>query len=237
MLTCVIAQNTRDKLLALKSAATEAGAHVVGESTNGLDALKLTHAHTPDALIVSGVLPVMDARDIGRQIELIRLYKRPALIVTRTRDMDVIVTQARAYISQSVPPAELKCALKDALPLPASARDIRRAHSLLGRMGIPECEGRAYMAQAIALTLNDVNWVRRLTRGVYIQVAQTHHTTPRRVGDTIRRVIEKAWTMGDIERQYSFFGNTIDDERGKPTCGGLIALCADILRMEGADLK
>ena len=38
---------------------------------------------------------------------------------------------------------------------------------------------------------------------------------------------------GDAQMQYELFLNTIDDKRAKPTNTEMIALIADILRLEG----
>ena len=49
----------------------------------------------------------------------------------------------------------------------------------------------------------------------------------------MRHAIDVAWRTGEIEQQQAIFGDTIDARRGKPTCGEMIALLADILRWEG----
>ena len=71
---------------------------------------------------------------------------------------------------------------------------------------------------------------RRAESVVYPSVAAHFRTTPRRAEDGMRRAIDAAWTLGNIERQYVLFGNTIDDARGKPTAAALLATVAEFLR-------
>ena len=42
---------------------------------------------------------------------------------------------------------------------------------------------------------------------------------------------------GNVQAQYDLFLNTIDDRRAKPTNTEMIALIADILRLEGYEWR
>ena len=48
----------------------------------------------------------------------------------------------------------------------------------------------------------------------------------------IRHAIESAWMKGDLEWQYTYFGNTIDGNRAKPTNSEFIARITEALRLE-----
>ena len=47
----------------------------------------------------------------------------------------------------------------------------------------------------------------------------------------IRHAIELAWDRGNVDLMNSYFGYTIDVERGKPTNSEFIAMIADKLRI------
>ena len=47
----------------------------------------------------------------------------------------------------------------------------------------------------------------------------------------MRRAVDRAWTTGNIEAQFAYFGNTIDADRGKPTLSALIATAAEGLKL------
>ena len=50
--------------------------------------------------------------------------------------------------------------------------------------------------------------------------------------DEIRHAIEVAWDRGDVDTLNSYFGYTIQNNRGKPTNSEFIAMIADNLRLK-----
>ena len=105
---------------------------------------------------------------------------------------------------------------------------------LLDTIGIPEHDGRLYLCKAIILAYLDFRYVHSLTSRLYPDVGSIFGCTSARVERAMRYVIEQAWKLGRIDEQYKIFGGTIDAQRGKPTCGEMIAQIAGILRMEGS---
>jgi two-component system response regulator (stage 0 sporulation protein A) len=53
-----------------------------------------------------------------------------------------------------------------------------------------------------------------------------------RIVDQIRHAIEVAWDRGDVDTLNSYFGYTIQNNRGKPTNSEFIAMIADNLRLK-----
>ena len=53
-----------------------------------------------------------------------------------------------------------------------------------------------------------------------------------RIVDEIRHAIEVAWDRGDVDTLNSYFGYTIQNNRGKPTNSEFIAMIADNLRLK-----
>ena len=67
---------------------------------------------------------------------------------------------------------------------------------------------------------------------LYPSVAKKYQTTTSRVERAIRHAIEVAWDRGDVDTLNSYFGYTIQNNRGKPTNSELIEMIADNLRLK-----
>ncbi|MBR4334836.1 MAG: sporulation transcription factor Spo0A, partial [Clostridia bacterium] len=63
-------------------------------------------------------------------------------------------------------------------------------------------------------------------------VAKKYQTTTSRVERAIRHAIEVAWDRGDVDTLNSYFGYTVQNNRGKPTNSEFIAMIADHLRLK-----
>ena len=66
-----------------------------------------------------------------------------------------------------------------------------------------------------------------VTKILYPTVAKEFKTTSSRVERAIRHAIEVAWDRGDVDVLSSYFGYTIQSQRGKPTNSEFIAMIAD----------
>ena len=71
-----------------------------------------------------------------------------------------------------------------------------------------------------------------VTKILYPSVAKKYQTTTSRVERAIRHAIEVAWDRGDVDTLNSYFGYTIQNNRGKPTNSEFIAMIADNLRLK-----
>lgn len=72
-----------------------------------------------------------------------------------------------------------------------------RITSILRELGIPaHIMGYRYLKDAIALSINDRDSVRAITKTIYPEVASHNHTTSSRVERAIRHAIEVAWARG-----------------------------------------
>lgn len=100
-------------------------------------------------------------------------------------------------------------------------------------LGVPaHLYGYHYLRSAISLVVNasDPAGV-TMTKDVYPAVAKEHNTKPALVERSIRNAIEVAWTRGNTDTLYDFFGYTIDDKKGKPTNAEFITMVADRVRL------
>lgn len=104
---------------------------------------------------------------------------------------------------------------------------------ILHQIGVPaHIKGYHYLREAIILSIKNRDTVNSVTKLLYPTVAKHNSTTASRVERAIRHAIEVAWDRGDIDILNSYFGYTIQNERGKPTNSEFIAMISDNLRLK-----
>ena len=103
---------------------------------------------------------------------------------------------------------------------------------IIHQIGVPaHIKGYQYLRTAILLTIQDSDIINSVTKVLYPSVAKKYQTTTSRVERAIRHAIEVAWDRGDVDTLNSYFGYTIQNNRGKPTNSEFIAMIADNLRL------
>ena len=103
---------------------------------------------------------------------------------------------------------------------------------IMHQIGVPaHIRGYQYLREAIILSVNNSEMISSVTKILYPTVAKTFKTTPSRVERAIRHAIEVAWDRGDVDILSSYFGYTIQNERGKPTNSEFIAMISDNLKL------
>ena len=103
---------------------------------------------------------------------------------------------------------------------------------ILHKIGVPaHIKGYQYLRTAIIMTVENNNLINSVTKILYPSVAKAYETTSSRVERAIRHAIEVAWDRGDLDVLNSYFGYTIQNERGKPTNSEFIAMISDKLRL------
>ena len=104
---------------------------------------------------------------------------------------------------------------------------------IIHQIGVPaHIKGYQYLRTAIMLTVKDSDIINSVTKILYPSVAKKYQTTTSRVERAIRHAIEVAWDRGDVDTLNSYFGYTIQNNRGKPTNSEFIAMIADNLRLQ-----
>ncbi len=103
---------------------------------------------------------------------------------------------------------------------------------IMRQIGVPaHIKGYQYLRTAIKLCVNDSEMLASVTKLLYPTVAKQYETTSSRVERAIRHAIEVAWDRGDVDVLSSYFGYTIQSQRGKPTNSEFIAMIADKLKL------
>ncbi len=105
--------------------------------------------------------------------------------------------------------------------------------NIIHEIGVPaHIKGYLYLREAIAMVIQDIEYLGAVTKELYPSIAHKFNTTPSRVERAIRHAIEVAWTRGKVDTIDKIFGYTVNNNKGKPTNSEFIAMVADKLRLE-----
>ncbi len=238
--------NLRDGLM-------RAGYQFVEEATNGEDAVaKITHA-SPDVVLLDVWLSKLDGIGVLRNCRAMtpESGKLPIFIVVSSvsnQNIFIQATEAGADLCllKPVNVSSLAEHIQSLLAhrqkdIPAAAMqevekgpDIEsQVTQIIHQIGVPaHIKGYQYLRTAILLTVKDSDIINSVTKVLYPSVAKKYSTTTSRVERAIRHAIEVAWDRGDVDTLNSYFGYTIQNNRGKPTNSEFIAMIADNLRLK-----
>ena len=102
--------------------------------------------------------------------------------------------------------------------------ETKRLHAILLNIGIPpNLLGYEYIVHAIALILINPEYMRHITKGLYIDIASRYFTTPSKVERAIRHCINVAWTQGNLSVIHQIFKNSVNPNKGIPTNSHFLA--------------
>ncbi len=205
---------------------------------------RLVSGERPDVLLIDGFMPRMDALGVLREIENMHLEKRPLVMVLSSTDnqrfeSEVLKAGADYYFLKPYNPAMLAERITQFSSIHNSnansngVKDLEVVVSqIMHQIGVPaHIRGYQYLREAIILSVNNSEMISSVTKILYPTVAKTFKTTPSRVERAIRHAIEVAWDRGDVDILSSYFGYTIQNERGKPTNSEFIAMISDNLKL------
>lgn len=219
----------------------ESGFEVVALCDNGPDVLRMIETLAPDVVLMGIFLREMDALKVMEHLKRMPLLGMPAVAVAIPDGQEEYIVRAEelgafAVLPVPVLPAELVEAVCAAQPMdrmmPCFARE-ETIREILDRMSVDrKLKGYEYLVTVIGIACRSHTFFRAMTTVVYPEAASIHGATKAQVERCIRHAIDSAWMKGDMERQYAYFGNTIDGDRGKPTNSEFIARVTEALRME-----
>ena len=219
------------------------GFRVVGDSGDGGEALVQIKSLKPDVVLLDLWFPGYDPASLIREVK--RSLKEDApkfILVTGVNNRKVLEDAFQGGISACILKpfdyevlgekirqvcSEERFRIEDDFDLEAQVTRI------IHQVGIPaHIKGYQYLRCAILMTIEDADIINSVTKVLYPTVAKRFGTTTSRVERAIRHAIEVAWDRGDIDTLNSFFGYTIQNNRGKPTNSEFIAMIADNLRLK-----
>ena len=251
----LIADENAAQRQSLRNELSRAGYRNIEEASNGEDALMKIGRYHPDVAIIDVWLSKLDGIGVLRNCRSLNFTpdKKPAFIVVS------MVSNQNVFIEAANAGAEL-CLLKPynieslcehinslskarnegSSVTPRKSEDNNRipdietqVTKIIHQIGVPaHIKGYQYLRTAILLTVNDSDIINSVTKILYPSVAKKYQTTTSRVERAIRHAIEVAWDRGDVDTLNSYFGYTIQNNRGKPTNSEFIAMIADNLRLK-----
>ena len=256
----LIADENPTQRAQLRDALTRAGYRYVDEASNGDDALaKIDRTH-PDVALVDIWLSKLDGIGVIRAAQALdyRSDRSPVFIITSPVANQHMFIQASGAGAQLclIKPIRQDSLLQHidellttrngqgvgtsggtGFPAPTTASnsdDIEtQVTQIIHQIGVPaHIKGYQYLRTAILLTVKDSDIINSVTKVLYPSVAKKYSTTTSRVERAIRHAIEVAWDRGDVDTLNSYFGYTIQNNRGKPTNSEFIAMIADNLRLK-----
>ena len=251
----LIADESPDQRRALRENLQRAGFQQIEEASNGEDALLKIDKTAPDVVIVDLWLSRIDGIGVIRNARTLRFSSGEPpifILVSLISNQNIFVEATNAgadycflkpydctaLIHEIEAIAARRAERKGAAPAtPAEGQDDHEIETqvtqIIHQIGIPaHIKGYQYLRTAIMMTIRDNEIINSVTKVLYPSVAKRYQTTTSRVERAIRHAIEVAWDRGDVDTLNSFFGYTIQSNRGKPTNSEFIAMIADNLRLK-----
>lgn len=239
MMRVLIADGDRNAKESLCAALTNFG-YTVHAASDGGQALGLLSALSPDAMVLSLVLPTLDGFGVLESLSSTPIRRYPSIIVLNPLDeyakkraeklgADMVLpkptdpqTLIHGLQSTSVDPSVL------ARQHTQRRTDVARQQLL--EIGMQESlKGFHYLCDAVALVSTDDRLLRQATSKLYPRIAAAYSVTDHSVERAIRHAIETTWTRGSVLAIHRVFGNSIDPQRGKPTNTECIAMLSEQL--------
>ena len=250
----LIADESQSQRATLREGLIRAGYRHIEEASNGEEALARITRNHPDIILMDVWLSKMDGIGVLRSVQNMDFSpeRTPSIIMMST------VSNENIFVQATNAGAEL-CLLKPihmgslcnhieeiatkradaglyAVSTPEGDKtpDIEtQVTKIIHQIGVPaHIKGYQYLRTAILMTVQDSDIINSVTKVLYPCVAKKYATTTSRVERAIRHAIEVAWDRGDVDTLNSYFGYTIQNNRGKPTNSEFIAMIADNLRLK-----
>ena len=246
----LIADENAASRQSLMSELCRAGYSSIELAANGEEALSKIERFHPDVAIIDVWLSGIDGIGVLRNSRKLNFGadKSPAfIVVSMVSNQNVFIEAANAgadlcllkpYNTDSLCSHIASLAQSRAADATGDAiigtPDIEtQVTKIIHQIGVPaHIKGYQYLRTAILLTVKDSDIINSVTKILYPSVAKKYQTTTSRVERAIRHAIEVAWDRGDVDTLNSYFGYTIQNNRGKPTNSEFIAMIADNLRLQ-----
>ena len=241
----LIADESENDRRRLADGLRRSGFHRVEEAANGEDVISRISGGSYDIVVADVWLSKLDGIGVLRQSRAIDFGAAlpPLFIITSSVSnqnifLDAMNAGAALCLLKPIDPQSLAEHLLS-LSRERSSREDRsqdietQVTKIIHQIGVPaHIKGYQYLRTAILLTIRDSDVINSVTKVLYPTVAKKYQTTTSRVERAIRHAIEVAWDRGDVETLNSYFGYTIQNDRGKPTNSEFIAMIADNLRLK-----
>ncbi len=224
------------------------GFDVVGDTGDGPEALSQIKLLEPEIVLLDLWFPGLDCASLVREVRRQMKYPPKFILVTSIANKQLLEEVFAAGVSNCIiKPFEYanlaekirytyehQKTASDAPAVKDAAVDLEGdVTRIIHQVGIPaHIKGYRYLRSAIMMAVEDTHVINEVTKKLYPTVAKEYDTTSSRVERAIRHAIEVAWDRGDVDVLNSFFGYTVQNNKGKPTNSEFIAMIADHLRLK-----
>ncbi len=233
-----------------KEALSRKGYRYIDEAQNGEEALVKINRNHPDIVIADIWLSKLDGIGLIRNCKGVNFSpdKAPSFIIASLVSSQTVLidaTNAGASLCLMKPfdfgslcehiDTIYRSRIASSEPTSYELQEDIEAQvtKIIHQIGVPaHIKGYQYLRTAILMTISDSEIINSVTKILYPSVAKKYSTTTSRVERAIRHAIEVAWDRGDVDVLNSYFGYTIQNNRGKPTNSEFIAMIADNLRLK-----
>lgn len=227
----------------------ESGIAYIDEAVNGEDALYKIDKFRPNVVLIDIWMSKIDCISVIKSTKALNMKdgEYPSFIVlsaVNNQTMLLEATEAGADFCVIKPIDYVNLCEKirrlcknsnsiSSVSKPQNFSDLEtQVTKVIHQIGVPaHIKGYQYLRTAIMMAIKDTDIINSVTKILYPTVAKKYSTTSSRVERAIRHAIEVAWDRGDIDVLNSYFGYTIQNNRGKPTNSEFIAMIADNLRL------
>ena len=214
---------------------------------NGAELLKCYEEFHPEVIIMDAFLQHIDAMGVIARINMKDPVKRPLIIVMSGIDnpnfeREITKCGVDYYFLKPIDPqmmAERIIQISSWKGVGITAHYEAQEDltvvitEILHQIGVPaHIKGYQYVREAIKLTVENPEMLNSVTKILYPTVAKNFKSTSSRVERAILHAIEVAWDRGDVEVLNSYFGYTIQSQRGKPTNSEFVAMISDKIRLK-----
>ncbi len=229
--------------------------NIVGECSDGAEALAIIQSTSPDVVLFDIVLPTIDGFELIEKVaENDTIKLKPKMIALSSLKNEgfaqkAISLGASYYMSKPVNFDLLSKRIKDTLIdfnqdaaekvscIKSSKNRIldEKISNIFITVGIPaHIKGYQFLREAIKMAIDNPEIINSITKQLYPCIAERFETSASKVERAIRHAIEVAWNRGKIENINNLFGLKVYNSNEKPTNGEFIALVADKMLIEGA---
>lgn len=233
---------------------------IVGIAGDGLQALDMIKALTPDIVILDVIMPNLDGIGVLEKISTMKLNRKPIFImlsaigqdvfirraitlgaeyyIVKPFDINVLISRVRQLHTESRSETDQKnryfstASYEDGRQV-SQERDLEATVTkLMHSMGIPpHMAGYQYIREAVLFSLRSTKIFNSVTKVIYPAVAAKFNTTPQKVERAIRNAIDSAWSRTPASGEAIHMLITATNRKNKPTNSEFLAIMTDRIRL------
>lgn len=230
---------------------SQKGVQLVRVKKDGAHLLEKIKEEKPQILLMDLFMPHLDAIGVMHTIAKEPNFEKPLYVVTASYTTPILERElfsagASLFVQTPFDKNEMIDKVLSLYNQKGKLPDNHHTDSelrvqvtkILHQIGVPaHIKGYHYLRDSILMAIQDADIINAVTKQLYPNVAKLYNTTSSRVERAIRHAIEVAWDRGDVEILNAYFGYTIHNTRGKPTNSEFIAMIADRMNLEIANVS